>query len=73
MDNNSDVAAERAVLAGIYLYGQDAFLDVAPMISPASFTDRSNQAIYKCFSYLFEEKEVNKLDESLIFLSLIHI
>tara|TARA_Y100001938_G_C8072062_1_gene423730 strand:- start:47 stop:1546 length:1500 start_codon:yes stop_codon:yes gene_type:complete len=67
MDNNSDVAAERAVLAGIYLYGQDAFLDVAPMISPASFTDRSNQAIYKCFSYLFEEKEVNKLDESLIF------
>ena len=52
---NKNVAAERAVLAGLYLYGIDAYLDIAPMLSPMSFTDRSNQAIYKCFSYLFEE------------------
>jgi replicative DNA helicase len=65
--SNKDVAAERAVLAGLYSYGQDAYLDVAPMLSPMSFTDRSNQAIYKCFSHLFEEKEVKQLDESSIF------
>ena len=65
--SNTNVAAERAVLAGIYSYGLDAFLDVAPMLSPMSFTDRSNQALYKCFCHLFEEKELKQLDESSIF------
>ena len=64
---NRNVAAERAVLAGLYSYGADAYLDVAPMLSPLSFTDRSNQAIYKCFSHLFEEKELKQLDESSVF------
>ena len=65
--NGGDVAAERAVLAGLYTYGVDAYLDVAPMIGAMSFTDRSNQAIYKCFSHLFEEKDLKKLDESSVF------
>jgi len=66
-NNNRNVASERAVLAGLYSYGIDAYLDVAPMLSPLSFTDRSNQAIYKCFSHLFEEKELKQLDESSVF------
>tara|TARA_R110000824_G_scaffold63313_2_gene166644 strand:+ start:505 stop:1998 length:1494 start_codon:yes stop_codon:yes gene_type:complete len=65
--SNRNVAAERAVLAGLYSYGIDAYLDVAPMLTPMSFTDRSNQAIYKCFSYLFEDKELKRLDESSVF------
>ena len=64
---NIDPAAERSVLAGIYSYGLDAYLDVAPMLSPLSFTDRSNQAIYKCFQHLFDEKKVKQLDESSFF------
>jgi replicative DNA helicase len=64
---NKNVSAERAVLAGIYSYGIDAFLDVAPMLTPMSFTDRSNQALYKCFSHLFEDKKLKQLDESSVF------
>ena len=66
-NSNRNVAAERAVLAGLYTYGIDAYLDVAPMLTPMSFTDRSNQAIYKCFSHLFEDKELKQLDESSVF------
>ena len=73
MHSNSDVSAERAVLAGVYIYGQDAYLDVAPMLTPLSFTDRSNQAIYKCFAYLFDEAEASKLDESLVFSAAKHL
>jgi replicative DNA helicase len=64
---SKDVAAERAVLAGLYTYGQDAYLDIAPMITVLSFTDKANQAIYKCFEYLFEEKELKQIDESSFF------
>jgi len=64
---NIDLAAERSVLAGLYSYGLDAYLDVAPMLSPLSFTDRSNQAVYKCFQHLFDEKKVKQLDESSFF------
>lgn len=67
MIENTDLAAERSVLAGVYSYGLDAYLDVAPMVSPFSFTDRSNQAIYKCFEHLFENKKVKQLDESSFF------
>lgn len=60
-----DLAAERAVLAGIYHYGQDAYLDVADIIQqPTSFTDETNEALYKVFAYLFDKRELTKLDQS---------
>ena len=44
----NDVAAERAILSGIYQYGQEAFIDVADIIEADSFTVESNQIIYRC-------------------------
>lgn len=50
----SDVASERAVLAGIFTYGREAYLDVAPIVTVNTFTLDSNQAIYKCMSHYFD-------------------
>lgn len=61
---NTDLSAERAVLAGLYAYGQDAYLDVAPMLTQFSFTDPANQGVYKCFVHMFEERQQKQLDES---------
>ena len=43
-----DTAAERAVLAGICKYGEDAYLDIADIIQDTSFTVDSNKTIYQC-------------------------
>lgn len=50
----SDTPAERAVLGGIYKYGEDVFIDVADFLQPTTFTDTLHQALYKCFEYLFK-------------------
>lgn len=52
-----DVAAERAILAGIFRYGIDAYYDVADLISPNSFTLESNQIIYSCLQHIFTKEE----------------
>ena len=52
-----DVAAERAVLAGIFRYGVDAYYDVADLISSNSFTLESNQIIYSCLQHIFTKEE----------------
>lgn len=49
-----DVAAERAVLSGIFTYGGDAYLDVSDIVSTSSFGLDSNQVIYKCLQHMFE-------------------
>jgi hypothetical protein len=43
-----DPASERAVLAGICAYGEDAYLDTVDIIQESSFTIDSNGVIYKC-------------------------
>ena len=63
----SDPTVERIVLAGIYSFGQDVYLDVADLLSAESFTDKTNQALYKCFKYLLEDKEISVLDESSLY------
>src|SRR5687768_14850967 len=57
----ADVAAERAVLAGICQYGQEVYADISDILSPKSFTFESNQVIYKCLSSLLE-KGINEID-----------
>jgi replicative DNA helicase len=62
-----DLAAERAVLGGIYTYGEDAFVDVSDIIQqPTVFSDSSNQALYKIFQFLIEKRELKQLDQSSI-------
>lgn len=43
-----DVAAERGVLAGLWSYGAEAFDEVRDLLRPTSFTQQSNQSIYRC-------------------------
>lgn len=51
----ADTAAERAVLAGICQYGNDAYLDVIDMISQNTFTIDSNSTIFSCLKYILEK------------------
>jgi len=51
----NDPAAERAVLAGIYRYGEDAYLDVADILQDSSFTIDSNRIIYNCLKQICEK------------------
>jgi replicative DNA helicase len=53
----ADPAAERAVLAGICAYGQDAYLDVADILQDTSFTIDSNSIIYKCLKTLCDNQQ----------------
>jgi len=59
-----DLAAERTVLTGMYIHGEDGYLDVTDLISSSdSFTDPCNQAMFNVFNHLYGEKEMKNLDE----------
>ena len=62
-----DPASERAVLAGICKYGEDAYLDVADIVQPSSFTIDSNSIIYKCLKYLCENEQKPAIDVASIY------
>jgi replicative DNA helicase len=63
----SDASAERAVLSGIYNYGEDAYYDVADLLQESSFTIDSNIVLYKCFKHIFDRNPNTKLDIATIF------
>lgn len=48
--------AERSVLGGILHHGQEAYLDVADIITPDSFTNDMNKVIYNCIRQICEKK-----------------
>lgn len=49
MDSNlSDVGAERAVLAGLFSYGLESYVEISDILSHSSFAHQNNQVIYKC-------------------------
>ena len=50
----ANIGYERATLSGILKFGQEAFVDVADLITAQSFVNDSNQLIYKCVEKLFE-------------------
>jgi replicative DNA helicase len=62
-----DPASERAVLAGICRYGEDAYLDVADIVQESSFTIDSNSIIYKCLKYLCENEQKPSIDVASIY------
>lgn len=61
-----DPAAERAVLAGICSYGENAYLDIADIIQESSFTVDSNSIIFKCLKNLCENHQA-KIDIASIY------
>lgn len=58
----SDFAAERAVLAGICSYGNDAYLDVVDMLRPSSFMVDTNKVIWKCLEHVLQKYEDASID-----------
>ena len=64
-----DTAAERAVLAGVCKYGEDAYLDIADIIQDTSFTVDSNKVIFQCIKNIFDKEEKINIDVASIFSS----
>ena len=64
-----DTSAERAVLAGICKYGEDAYLDIADILKDSSFTVDSNKIIFRCIKNIFEKEEKINIDVASIFSS----
>jgi replicative DNA helicase len=63
----SDPSAERAILAGICSYGDEAFLDIADIVQESSFTIDSNNIIFKCLKHLCENDTKTKIDIASIY------
>lgn len=65
IDSLVDAAAERAVLSGIFSYGEECFLDVSDIITkPESFKIDINQAVYTCYQHLFNVREQKTIDQA---------
>jgi replicative DNA helicase len=56
----TNVASERAVLAGICTYGIDCYLDVEAFLEEGTFTVDFNKVLYKCITHIVHK--VNKID-----------
>ncbi len=61
----SDPSAERAVLAGIFTYGDSAYLEISDIVHESSFTIDSNVIIFKCIKYLCDHN--SKVDVASIY------
>lgn len=49
----TDLASERAVLAGIIKYGANAWIDSSELVNDSCFVDHLNQCIYTCLEKIF--------------------
>jgi|TARA_B100001094_G_scaffold331180_1_gene398646 replicative DNA helicase len=63
----SDPSAERAVLAGLCRYGENAYLDIADILSSNAFTIDSNQIIYNCIKHIYEQNNTSSIDLASIY------
>lgn len=57
MKVRSDIAAERAVLAGIAQFGSSGYTDVADIVDIHCFTLESNQIMFKCLKKSLEQSD----------------
>lgn len=51
-----DPAAERAAIAGVFRFGQEAYLDLNGVVTPNSFAIDTNQVVYRCLEHLFKDR-----------------
>ena len=58
----NDLPAERAILAGIFRYGSEAYYDVADIVSESSFTDESNIILFSCMKHVLEADDSTAMD-----------
>ena len=56
----SDVGAERAVLAGLFTYGLESYVEISDLLDHGSFGHQNNQVLYKCIEKVLQnEAEVD--------------
>lgn len=73
MNKLTDLKSEFAVLSGLFHCGEDAYLDVADFLQADTFTDTTNQALYNCFKYLYEEKNLSTIDAASVISAAEHL
>ena len=54
----ADVGAERAVLAGLFEHGLESYVEISDFLTNSSFSNRSNQVIYKCLEKVMQNDAV---------------
>lgn len=54
MNNLFDPGAERAVLAGLFSFGSEVYIDISDFITCGSFGTHKNACIYKCIQKIVE-------------------
>lgn len=62
MNNLCDPAAERAVLSGIYHYGNEVFLDICDMTKSTTFLIDSNKILFACLEHICRSSDNVKID-----------
>jgi len=50
----TDIGAERAVLAGLFTYGLEAYVDISDLIDYNTFGHQNNQILYKCIEKVLQ-------------------
>lgn len=64
----SDPAVEKAVLAALYKYGKDMYIDICDVVQQSkTFTIQYNQLLYSCFQYIYEKYESSVIDIATIY------
>lgn len=58
----ADAGIERAVLAAMLRYGNEAYIEVADFLNPDSFTIDSNQVLFKCVRDILEKDDGASID-----------
>jgi len=62
----SDPPSERALLAGLCQYGNNAYADMADIIQESTFTDDLHSIIFKCIKYILDNDDAASIEISLI-------
>lgn len=55
-----DIGSERAVLAGLFAYGLESYVEISDLISYETFAKHNNQIIYKCVERILQSE--NQID-----------
>ena len=54
--NLSDTGSERAVLASLFSYGLEAYVEISDLITHETFANQNNQIIYKCIEKVLQNE-----------------
>lgn len=62
MNNLCDLPSERAVLAGVFQYGAESYLDICDIVTSNTFVYETNKLIWACVEHSYKKTEVQKID-----------